>query len=48
MFFKVPGDVEIEVYPDAETLHDIIEEAIQEGAKHLEVHIQIIRRELLN
>lgn len=45
MFFKVPGDIEITVYPDAETIHDLIEDAINDGVKHLEVHIQVFARE---
>jgi hypothetical protein len=45
MYFKVPGDIDIQVYPDQDTIHDQIEEAILDGATHLEVHIRVIRKE---
>jgi hypothetical protein len=48
MYFKVPGDVEITVSPDQDTLHDMIEQEIEDGATHLEVVISIHRKETLN
>ena len=45
MFFKVPGDVEIDIYPDQDTLHDAIEQAIYDGAKRLEIYITVVRKE---
>lgn len=48
MFFKVPGDVEISVSPSPEVIHELIESAIEDGAEHIDIVIQVIRRETLN
>lgn len=48
MFFKVPGDIDIRVYPDQETLEELIAEAIEDGATSIEVYVTIVRKETLN